>query len=103
MVTASERYKPGFRFSARVVRTEGRTLEREGGIPVVIMGLGEVGRAIARAALARAELQVVGAVDPDPQLAGRSLAELLGVPAPALTVAADAAPALRAARGGVVL
>jgi 4-hydroxy-tetrahydrodipicolinate reductase len=78
-------------------------LEREGGIPVVIMGLGEVGRAIARAALAHAELQVVGVVDPAPQLAGRPLSELLGQPTPALTVAADAAAALRAARGGVVL
>src|SRR5512133_1324827 len=103
MVTASGRYKPRFRFSARVARTEGRTLEREGGIPVIIMGLGEVGRAIALAALARPELEVVGAVDPSPRLSGRTLSDVLGAPAPAITVAADATRLLKSARGGVVL
>jgi 4-hydroxy-tetrahydrodipicolinate reductase len=82
---------------------EGRTLEREGGIPVIVMGLGEIGRAIALAALVRPGLQLVGAVDPAPGLAGRTLSELLGVPAPAVTVTADPAEPLRAARGGVVL
>jgi hypothetical protein len=67
------------------------------------MGLGEVGRAIARAALGRPELRLVGAVDPSPRLAGKPLAELLGVPAPGVTVAGDAAESLRAVRGGVVL
>lgn len=83
--------------------TEGRTLEREGGIPVVVMGLGEIGRAIAQAALVRPGLRLVGAVDPSPRIAGRTLAEVLGVPAPALVVAADPAEPLRAVRGGVVL
>ena len=75
----------------------------EGGIPVVVMGLGEVGRAIARRVLALPELRLTGAVDPAKGIAGRKLDELLGVPAGGLTVAADAAAALKVARGGVVL
>jgi 4-hydroxy-tetrahydrodipicolinate reductase len=78
-------------------------LEREGGIPVVVMGLGEIGRAVALAALSRPALRLVGAVDPSPRLAGRALSDVLGFPAPDLRVAADAGDALRAARGGVVL
>jgi 4-hydroxy-tetrahydrodipicolinate reductase len=78
-------------------------VEREGGIPVVLMGLGEVGRAVALAALTRPGLRIVGAVDPSPRLAGRPLSDVLGVPAPSLTVAADATESLRAARSGVVL
>jgi 2,4-diaminopentanoate dehydrogenase len=71
------------------------------GIPVVAMGLGPVGQAIARAALATPELRIVGAVDP--RLAGRSLAEVLGLPAPDVTVEGEAGRALATARGGVVL
>ncbi len=71
------------------------------GIPVVLMGLGRVGRAIARAALERADLRIVGAVDP--AHAGRRLDEVLGAGAPALEVAKDPAAALKAGRGGVVL
>jgi hypothetical protein len=78
-------------------------LEREGGIPVVIMGLGEVGRAIAQAALVRPGLRVVAAVDPSPNVAGRKLTDLLGMPAPDITVFADPAAPLAAVRGGVVL
>src|SRR5512138_1880239 len=67
------------------------------------MGLGEIGRAIARAAIARPDLRIVAAVDPDPSLAGRPLAEVLGVQAPELSVAEDLADVAAAARGGVVL
>jgi 4-hydroxy-tetrahydrodipicolinate reductase len=74
--------------------------EKATGIPVVVAGLGEVGRAIARAALATADLRLVGAVDP--AFAGRRLDELVGRPT-GLEVEADAARALRAARGGVLL
>ncbi len=73
------------------------------GIPVVVMGLGDIGQAIARGALARPELRLLGAVDPRPDLAGRPLSDVLGVPAPGLLVAAQAAELLRGARGGVVL
>jgi 4-hydroxy-tetrahydrodipicolinate reductase len=75
----------------------------QSGIPVVIMGLGEIGQAIARAALARPDLRVVGAVDPHASLAGRPLAHVLGVQTPPLTVAEDLAAVAAAARGGVVL
>jgi hypothetical protein len=74
--------------------------EKAAGIPVVIAGLGEVGCAIARAALASADLRVVGVVDP--AFAGRKLDELIGTPT-GLDVEADAARAFRAARGGVLL
>lgn len=80
---------------------DGRT--GQGGIPVVLMGLGEIGQAIARAALARPELRVVAAVDPDPSLTGRKLADVIGVPAPDLPVLADLGAALGAAKGGVLL
>lgn len=71
------------------------------GIPVVVMGLGEVGRAVAHAALARPDLRVVGAVDP--AHAGKQLADVLGVSGPALTVLADPRKAFGAAKGGVLL
>lgn len=72
------------------------------GIPVVLMGLGEIGQAIARAALARPDLDVVAAVDPSPSLAGRTLAEILGDGAPELRVA-RLLGAISVPRGGVVL
>jgi 4-hydroxy-tetrahydrodipicolinate reductase len=67
------------------------------------MGFGEIGKSIARAALARPELRIVAAVDPHPSCAGRSLSDLLGVPAPEVTVLEDLADALAAAKGGVLL
>lgn len=70
------------------------------GIPVVLMGLGEIGQAIARAALTRPELQIVAAVDRDPAKAGRTLAELIGVAAPDVKVTSDLAAALARAKGG---
>jgi 4-hydroxy-tetrahydrodipicolinate reductase len=73
------------------------------GIPVLVMGLGEIGQAIARAAVARPDLMVVGAIDRDGTLAGRKLADVLGVPGPDLAVSADLDRLLRAARGGVLL
>ena len=75
----------------------------QSGIPVVLMGLGEVGRAIARAALARPELRVVAAVDPHPEIAGRRLADVLGLAAPDLAVVEDFDDVARLARGGVLL
>jgi hypothetical protein len=71
------------------------------GIPVVVMGLGEIGQAVARAALARPYLAVVAAVDP--ALAGRKLGDLLGGVASDVVVASDAAVAYAAAPGGLVL
>lgn len=73
------------------------------GIPVVVMGLGDIGQAIARAALARPELRLLGAVDLRAENVGRPLSELLGVPGCDAPIASDPAALLRAARGGVLL
>jgi 4-hydroxy-tetrahydrodipicolinate reductase len=71
-------------------------------IPVVLMGLGEIGQAIARAALARPEeIEIVGAVDPEH--AGRPLAELVAGAPPELFVSDASREALARARGGVLL
>jgi hypothetical protein len=72
-------------------------------IPVVLMGLGEVGRGIAGALVARPELRLVAAVDSSPALVGKPLDQLLGRPAGGLSVGADAAAAFIEARGGVVV
>jgi 4-hydroxy-tetrahydrodipicolinate reductase len=76
-------------------------VEKVEGIPVVVAGLGPVGRAIALAALATPELQLVGAVDP--AFAGKKLGDLLDRPGLRMQVESDPARALRAARGGVLL
>ena len=75
----------------------------QGGIPVVLLGLGEIGQAIARAALVRPELRIVAAVDPAPSRAGRALSDVLGEPAPDATVARSLGEVAASARGGVVL
>jgi hypothetical protein len=80
---------------------EGRAAKS--GIPVVLMGFGEIGRAIARVAIARPELTVVAAVDADRALAGRKLADVIGGPAPDVEVVGSLSDAVRAARGGVLL
>ncbi len=72
-------------------------------IPVVVMGLGHVGRAVARAAAARTGLDLIGAVDRDPAKAGRPLQEVLDAPAPDVKVVAELAQALGRRKGGVVL
>ncbi len=76
--------------------------KRGSGIPVVVAGLGDIGRAIARAALETPELRLVGAIDPAVGIAGRKLEVVLNSPAPDVTVAPDSSP-LPAARGGVLL
>jgi len=72
-------------------------------IRVVCYGLGPIGLGIARVALARPGLQIVGAVDVDPQKIGRDLGELLGGPAIGVAVSADATASLRAVRPDVAL
>ena len=73
------------------------------GIPVVVLGLGEIGQAIARAALLRPELRLVAAVDPAPARAGRPLSALLGESAPDATIARSLREIAASAKGGVVL
>lgn len=75
--------------------------EGKGGIPIVIMGLGHIGQAVARAALEKPELRLVAVVDP--AFAGHRLEEVLRSPAPQLTVSGDVKEAFALARGGVVL
>ncbi len=75
--------------------------ERGSGIPVVVAGLGYVGRAIAAAVLSSPDLRLVGAVDPTS--AGKPLGAVLGSAGPQLVVAADPSRALASAAGGVLL
>jgi hypothetical protein len=62
-------------------------------VPVIAFGLGPIGRRIAAAVIGEPRLRLVGAVDVDPQLAGRPLTELVDG-APAVTIAASLAAAL---------
>src|SRR5580698_8772884 len=48
-------------------------------IRVIQYGLGAIGRAAARLALSRPGIEIVGAVDRDPKLAGKDLGEVLGL------------------------
>jgi 4-hydroxy-tetrahydrodipicolinate reductase len=72
-------------------------------IKVVIMGLGAIGRGIARSALQKGELEIVAAIDLDPSRVGRKLAEILDAPCPDVTIGSDAPAELRKAQGGILL
>src|SRR4051812_4576688 len=67
------------------------------------MGLGAIGRAIARCALQKAELEIVAAIDLDPSRVGRKLSEVVDAPAPDVVIGSDAAAEMRKAQGGVLL
>ncbi len=67
------------------------------------MGLGSIGRAVARAALAKPELEIVAALDLDPARVGKKLSEVLDTQAPEVTVERDHAAAFKRAPRGVVL
>ncbi|HIC89098.1 MAG TPA: dihydrodipicolinate reductase [Anaerolineae bacterium] len=73
-------------------------------IPIIQYGLGPIGQSVARLALKRPGLQLVGAVDIDPEKVGRDIADLLGLESPlGLQVTDDAASVLAAAPKGVAL
>jgi hypothetical protein len=72
-------------------------------IPVVLMGLGAIGRGIARAALAKPELEIVAAIDLDRSRVGRKLSDVLDCPAPDIVIGDDSAAALKRGAGGVLL
>lgn len=73
-------------------------------IRVVQMGLGAVGCGIARTALARSQLEVVGAIDVDPHKAGKDLGAVLGIEKPlGIPVCASLAEALAAQPAEVVM
>src|SRR6267378_3152402 len=70
---------------------------------VVLMGLGAIGRLIARAVLTRLDLEIVAAVDLDPRRVGRKLSDVIDAPAPDVTITSDAGAALKKAQRGVLL
>lgn len=70
-------------------------------LPVVVIGLGEIGRDVLRGALLRPELDVRAVADPAHEKA--SWSEVLGEPAPRGTVLGEAGAAFAKARGGVAL
>ncbi|MFO7167571.1 MAG: dihydrodipicolinate reductase [Chloroflexota bacterium] len=72
-------------------------------VRVACYGLGPIGLGIARLALARPGLAVVGAIDIDPQKIGRDLGELAGSGACGVLVRGDPEAALAEARPDVVL
>ncbi|MDW8233604.1 MAG: dihydrodipicolinate reductase [Roseiflexaceae bacterium] len=72
-------------------------------IRVVCYGLGPIGIGIARLACARSGVRVIGAIDIDPQKAGRDLGELLGREAMGIVVSADAVETLQRVRPDIVL
>lgn len=67
-------------------------------VPVAVMGLGEIGRRVARAALTVPGLELVSAADAAPSIAGRPLGEVLVAAAPDVRVQARAAEAFAAVR-----
>lgn len=60
--------------------------ERSGSVKIVLYGVGAIGLAVAGAALGRKSIEVVGALDRDPQKVGRDLGELIGTPATGIRV-----------------
>jgi len=74
-------------------------------IPVAVAGLGQMGREVAKAVLARPELELVGAVDTDPSLIGKQLSKLLDLPLGRadLRIEGDEGAAFHRAAGGVLL
>jgi 4-hydroxy-tetrahydrodipicolinate reductase len=72
-------------------------------IRVVCYGLGPIGLGIARLALARPGIEVVGAIDLDPEKTGRDLGALAGGAASGVIVGSDAMAVLKATRPDVVL
>ncbi len=72
-------------------------------IKVALMGLGAIGRGIARCALQKPDLEIVAAIDLDPQRVGKKLADVVDAPCPDVTIGSDAAAEMRKAAGGVLL
>lgn len=72
-------------------------------IRAVCYGLGPIGLGVARLAAARRGVDVVGAIDVDPEKVGRDLGELLGGAAFGVTVSGDAEATLAETKPDVVL
>src|SRR5712671_5219179 len=67
------------------------------------MGLGAIGRGIARCALQKPDLEIVAAIDLDPQRVGKKLSDVVDAPCPDVTIGSDAAAEMRKAQGGILL
>ncbi len=67
------------------------------------MGLGFIGQEIARVALQSEEIEVIGAVDKSPSLAGRTLTDVLGLPAGTFKIQPSIAQAVQRRKGVVLL
>lgn len=72
-------------------------------IPVVVMGLGPVGRSIARGVFQSRGLELVAALDIDPDLVGMRLVDLIDAVNTDLVVSSDADTAFARAKNGIVL
>src|SRR5260370_9740735 len=72
-------------------------------IKVALMGLGAIGRGIARCALQKSELEIVAAIDLEPSRVGKKLSDVLDAPAPDVIIGADGAGEMRKAEGGRLL
>jgi 4-hydroxy-tetrahydrodipicolinate reductase len=72
-------------------------------VPVVVMGLGFIGQEIARVALQSEEVEVIGAVDKSPSLAGRTLTDVLQQPAGTFKIQPTLAQAVGRRKGVVLL
>ena len=72
-------------------------------IPVAVMGLGVIGRQVALAARAHPRLELVGAIDRDSKLVGKSLGELVGDSSLDVKVVRDLGAVAGRLRGGVLL
>ena len=73
-------------------------------IRVVQMGVGAIGREVCRLVLERLSLNLVGAIDTDPDLAGQSLGEILGVEEPhGITISSSAEEVLESTDPDVVV
>ncbi len=70
---------------------------------VVSFGLGPIGLSAARLAASKSTLQLVGAIDVDPEKVGRDLGELLGQDPMYVAVEADAEAALQRLKPDVVI
>src|SRR5579859_3203319 len=70
---------------------------------VVCYGLGPIGLGIARLALRRSGLTIVGAIDIDPGKVDRDLGELVGQPRSGVIVSADTATTLASSKPEIVL
>lgn len=75
----------------------------QGPVPVVVMGLGFIGQEIVRAAYASPEVELIGAVDTSPQLAGKKLSDLVGLAGLKLKVTDTLEAAVGKSSGAVLL